>query len=97
MWQNKRDPSYFSKDGGKTFYSLNDKKASIMTYDYLKSLGKKYSEQDFRNHLVNQEIRMFNDIGKPVTSKDLDWICKRRGFSNDERQRVIEGIQKLII
>lgn len=26
MWQNKRDPSYFSKDGGKTYYSLNDKK-----------------------------------------------------------------------
>ena len=67
-----------------------------MTYDYLKSLGKKYSEQDFRNHLVNQEIRMFSAIGKPVTAKDLDWICKRRGFNQDERQRVIEGIKELL-
>jgi len=96
MWQNKRDPSYFSKDGGKTFYSLNDKKASIMTYDYLKEMGKKYSEQDFRNHLVNQEIKMFKAIGKPVTAEDLNWICKRRGFTQDERQQVINGIKDLL-
>ena len=23
LWQNKRDPSYFSKDGGKTFYTVD--------------------------------------------------------------------------
>lgn len=25
LWQSTRDPSYFSKDGGKTFYGLNDR------------------------------------------------------------------------
>ena len=26
MWQNKRNPAIFSKDAGKTWYNLNDKK-----------------------------------------------------------------------
>lgn len=28
MWQNKRDPAYFSKDGGKTWYNVADKEKS---------------------------------------------------------------------
>jgi len=28
LWQNKRDPSYFSKDGGKTFYNIDEKEES---------------------------------------------------------------------
>lgn len=32
IWQNKRDSSYFSHDGGKTGYSIDDKKREIKTF-----------------------------------------------------------------
>ena len=32
IWQNKRDSSYFSNDGGKTGYSVDDKKRKIVVF-----------------------------------------------------------------
>ena len=31
VWQSRRDPSLFSNDGGKTYYSVDDKKRTLKT------------------------------------------------------------------
>lgn len=50
---------------------------------------------DLRKHLVNQEIRMYSSIGKPVDQGDFDWLCNRRGFSLEERTQVYDGLKKV--
>lgn len=33
VWQNRRDSSYFSNDGGKTGYSVDDPERKVITFD----------------------------------------------------------------
>jgi hypothetical protein len=35
IWQNRRDPSFFSNDGGKTGYSVGDNNRDIITFNSL--------------------------------------------------------------
>jgi hypothetical protein len=45
MWQNRRDPSYFSTDGGKTWYSLDDPERTGRIIGY-KIFGDLYDPKD---------------------------------------------------
>ena len=36
------------------------------------------------NQLIKQEIRMFIQIGQKVTDEDIEWLVKRRGFTDIE-------------
>jgi len=43
MWQNKRNPAVFSKDGGKTWYNVDDKIIKEALQNVLKKLVEKYN------------------------------------------------------
>lgn len=57
-------------------------------------------DNQHRNHtyfhwdqLIHQELRMWATLGKPVTPSDLDFMVNRRGFSDVQRDFLIEGLE----
>jgi hypothetical protein len=67
------------------------KEVRLITQEELIEKGKNF---DFRKYLVNQEINIWKSIGKQVDQDDFDFICNRRGFTQEEQCKVYEGVKK---
>jgi hypothetical protein len=65
------------------------KTAQFFTFDKLKKLSE---SSDLKEHLVQQEIDMFARLGDTVTQSDFDWIANRRGFNQQEKERLYKGL-----
>jgi hypothetical protein len=50
-------------------------------------------EEQFKKELIDQEIRMFQLIGNPVSQEDLDWLCDRRGFSLEDKKLLVDVLK----
>jgi len=53
-----------------------------------KRLKEKLKAQNpLKAHLIDQEVTMWHQLGKPVDHQEFEFICTRRGF--DEEDRII--------
>lgn len=43
--------------------------------------------------LVRQEIRMWIQLGKPVGIDEIEWMSVRRGFTDHQKEAIIDGLK----
>lgn len=48
--------------------------------------------EEFMQMLVEQEICMWYSLGQDVPPSELDWICKRRGFTEAHRKQLTDAL-----
>lgn len=53
------------------------------------------AKEEFRKHLVKQEIDFWESQNKQVSQDDFDFICNRRGFTEAERKEIYDALKRL--
>ncbi len=73
LWQSKRNPSLFSKDGGKTWYNVNDKVVKEAKYKIIKLIESQKKKNKIKNIIMESLINEIKVVMSefPELTKEL--------------------------